>query len=130
MGEWGVGTDAVSARDSKLAGIRAAEPQSRVVRTPCKPGLPEHAQNRAEPLRTSFEYNPLFDPEVPEAQRPNVIGRARFGRIVNANSDASGGLSYSELCNQIRRTALSGNCWTVDENGFYSCKTYMKAAKS
>ena len=26
------------------------------------------------------EYNPLFDPDVPESQRPHVIGRARFGR--------------------------------------------------
>ncbi len=41
------------------------------------------------------EYNPLFDPEVPEDQRANVIGRARFGRIAIANSDA-GGAAYTD----------------------------------
>jgi len=109
-----------------------------MVRTPCKPGLPEHEQNkagRAELLATPFatfernireqlartlagggfdpardiegitvnrwphgyapEYNPLFDPEVPEEQRPNVIGRARFGRITIANSDA-GAAAYTD----------------------------------
>jgi spermidine dehydrogenase len=109
-----------------------------MVRTPCKPGLPEHEQNRAgraELLSTPFEtfernireqlartlgkggfdparditaitvnrwphgyapeYNPLFDPDVPEAQRPHVIGRAQFGRITIANSD-SGGAAYTD----------------------------------
>src|SRR5882724_362866 len=41
------------------------------------------------------EYNPLFDPEVPDDQRVNVIGRARFGRIAIANSDA-GGAAYTD----------------------------------
>jgi spermidine dehydrogenase len=41
------------------------------------------------------EYNPLFDPDGPESQRPNVIGRARFGRIAIANSDA-GGAAYTD----------------------------------
>ena len=106
-----------------------------MVRTPCKPGLPEHDQNRAgrvELLTTSFEtfernirdqlgrtlkeggfdparditaitvnrwphgyapeYNPLFDPDVPEDQRPHVIGRAQFGRITIANSVGRWGL--------------------------------------
>jgi spermidine dehydrogenase len=36
-----------------------------------------------------YEYNPLFDPEWAEAERPNVIGRQRFGRIAIANSDAA-----------------------------------------
>lgn len=103
----------------------------RMERTPCAPGLPQQAQNkagRAELLSTSFEtfernirgqlgrilgpggfdpatdieaitvnrwphgyapeYNPLADPELPPAERPNVLGRARFGRITIANSDA------------------------------------------
>jgi spermidine dehydrogenase len=110
----------------------------RMVRTPCKPGLPEHEQNkagRAELLATPFavfernireqlgrtlagggfdpardieaitvnrwphgyapEYNPLFDPDVPEDQRPNVLGRAPLGRIAIANSDA-GGAAYTD----------------------------------
>ena len=41
------------------------------------------------------EYNPLFDPEVPEEQQPHVLGRARFGRITIANSD-SGGAAYTD----------------------------------
>ena len=110
----------------------------RMVRTPCKPGLPEHEQNRAGRtllLATSFdtfernirdqlgrmlkdggfdparditaitvnrwphgyapEYNPLFDPELPEAEQAHVIGRAPFGRISIANSD-SGGAAYTD----------------------------------
>ncbi len=117
-----------------------------MVRTPCKPGLPEHDQNRAgraELLTTTFEtfernirdqlgrtlqeggfdparditaitvnrwphgyapeYNPLFDPELPEAQRPYVLGRAQFGRIAIANSDAGGGAYTDSAINQGHR---------------------------
>jgi spermidine dehydrogenase len=109
-----------------------------MVRTPCRPGLSEHEQNkagRAELMNTPFttferkireqlaqilgpggfdpardiqaltvnrwphgyapEYNPLFDGDQPESERPNVIGRARFGRIAIANSD-SGGAAYTD----------------------------------
>jgi len=41
------------------------------------------------------EYNPLWDPDGPESQRPNVIGRAPFGKIAIANSD-SGGAAYTD----------------------------------
>jgi spermidine dehydrogenase len=41
------------------------------------------------------EYNSLFDPDVAEAQRPHVIGRARFGRVTIANSDA-GAAAYTD----------------------------------
>ena len=41
------------------------------------------------------EYNSLFDPDLPEAQRPHVIGRAPFGRITIANSDA-GAAAYTD----------------------------------
>jgi spermidine dehydrogenase len=128
----------------------AASPQDPIllhmVRTPCKPGLPEHEQNNAgreELLETSFEtfernirtqlnrslrdggfnaarditgitvnrwphgyapeYNPLFDPDVPADQRPNVKGRARFGRISIANSDAGGGAYTDSAINQAHR---------------------------
>jgi spermidine dehydrogenase len=117
-----------------------------MVRTPCKPGLAEHDQNRAgraELLATSFEsfernirdqlgrtlgaggfdparditaitvnrwphgyapeYNPLFDPDVPESERPHVIGRARFGRITIANSDSGGGAYTDTAINQGHR---------------------------
>jgi len=36
-----------------------------------------------------YEYNPLFDPDWLEAERPNVIGRQRFGRITIANTDSA-----------------------------------------
>jgi spermidine dehydrogenase len=41
------------------------------------------------------EYNPLFDPDGPEDQRPNVLGRAKLGKIAIANSD-SGGAAYTD----------------------------------
>jgi spermidine dehydrogenase len=37
----------------------------------------------------AHEFNALFDPLLPEAQRPHVIGRATFGSIAIANSDAA-----------------------------------------
>ena len=108
-----------------------------MVRTPCKPGLSEHEQNkagRAELLDTPFstfereirsqlgqtlagggfdpatditgitvnrwphgyapEFNPLWEPDLPLEQQPNVVGRAKFGRITIANSD-SGRAAYT-----------------------------------
>jgi spermidine dehydrogenase len=41
------------------------------------------------------EYNPLFEPLVPESQAPHVIGRARLGNITIANAD-SGGYGYTD----------------------------------
>ncbi|MEO7026723.1 MAG: NAD(P)-binding protein [Caulobacteraceae bacterium] len=41
------------------------------------------------------EWNALWDPVVPDDQRPNVIGRARFGAIAIANSDA-GAAAYTD----------------------------------
>jgi spermidine dehydrogenase len=120
-----------------------------MVRTPCKPGLTEHEQNRAgraELLATSFEtfernirgqldrtlkdggfdpardisaitvnrwphgyapeYNPLFDPELPEAEQPHVVGRAQFGRITIANSDAGGAAYTDSAINQGHRAVM------------------------
>jgi spermidine dehydrogenase len=120
-----------------------------MVRTPCKPGLPEHEQNRAgraELLATSFEtfernirdqldrtlkdggfdparditaitvnrwphgyapeYNPLFDPDGPESERPHVIGRAQFGRITIANSDSGGGAYTDSAIDQGHRAVM------------------------
>ena len=110
-----------------------------MTRTPCKPGLSEHDQNRAgraELLTTTFEtfernireqlgrmlgsggfdpaaditaitvnrwphgyapeHNSLFEPDLPEAERPYVVGRRPFGRIAIANSDAGGG-AYTDV---------------------------------
>jgi spermidine dehydrogenase len=57
------------------------------------------------------EYNPLFDPDGPEDQRVNVIGRAKFGRIAIANSDAGGAAYTDSAINQADRAVnelLSG----------------------
>jgi spermidine dehydrogenase len=43
-----------------------------------------------------YEYNPLFDPAWAPGQAPHEIGRARFGRIAIANSDA-GATAYSDV---------------------------------
>jgi spermidine dehydrogenase len=118
-------------------------------RTPCKPGLTEHEQNKAgrqELLATSFEtfernvreqlartlagggfdparditaltvnrwphgyapeYNPLFEPEEPDSARPHVIGRAPFGNITIANSDAGGGAYTDSAIDQAHRAVL------------------------
>ncbi|MDR3507834.1 MAG: FAD-dependent oxidoreductase [Caulobacteraceae bacterium] len=51
----------------------------------------------------AYEYNPLFDPDVPLEQRPHMIGRQRFGRIAIANSD-SGAAAYTDSAiDQARR---------------------------
>jgi spermidine dehydrogenase len=49
------------------------------------------------------EYNPLFDPELPESQQPHVLGRAQFGRISIANSDAGGAAYTDSAINQAHR---------------------------
>jgi spermidine dehydrogenase len=43
----------------------------------------------------SPEYNYLFEEELPESERPHIIGRARFGRIAIANADA-GAAAYTD----------------------------------
>jgi len=42
------------------------------------------------------EFNSLFDPVLPLAEQPHIIGRARFGRIAIANSD-SGRAAYTDI---------------------------------
>jgi spermidine dehydrogenase len=37
----------------------------------------------------AYTYDTLGDPDMPEADRPHVIGRKMFGRIAIANSDSS-----------------------------------------
>jgi spermidine dehydrogenase len=52
------------------------------------------------------EYNPLFDPDVPEAERPHVIGRAQFGRITIANSDAGAAAYTDSAIDQAHRAVM------------------------
>jgi spermidine dehydrogenase len=128
----------------------ASDPEAptvlRMERTPCRPGLSEHEQNRAgraELLATSFatfeneirrqlartlagssfdaardieaitvnrwphgyapEYNSLFDPLLPQSQQPQVLGRARCGRIAIANSDAAAAAYTDAAIEQAHR---------------------------
>jgi spermidine dehydrogenase len=43
----------------------------------------------------AYEYNALFDPDWAPGQAPHEVGRARFGRIAVANSDA-GAAAYTD----------------------------------
>ncbi len=43
----------------------------------------------------AYEYNPLWDPDWPEGEKPCEIARKRFGRIAIANSDA-GAAAYTD----------------------------------
>jgi spermidine dehydrogenase len=49
------------------------------------------------------EHNSLWEPELPEAQQPQVLGRARCGRIAIANSDCGGGAYTDVAIDQARR---------------------------
>jgi spermidine dehydrogenase len=42
------------------------------------------------------EHNSLWEPDLPEARQPQVLGRARFGRLAIANSDSGGG-AYTDV---------------------------------
>jgi len=49
------------------------------------------------------EYNSLIDGDTPPAKMPNVIGRARFGRIAIANSDSGMGAYTDVAINEAHR---------------------------
>jgi spermidine dehydrogenase len=38
----------------------------------------------------AYTYDTLGDPDVPDEQRPHILGRQTFGRIAIANADAAG----------------------------------------
>ena len=44
----------------------------------------------------AYTYDTLGDPEIPEAQRPHVLGRRAFGRIAIANAD-SGAAAFTNM---------------------------------
>jgi len=49
------------------------------------------------------EYNPLWEPLLPEAEQPHVIARQRFGRIAIANSDSGRAAYTSSAIDQAHR---------------------------
>jgi spermidine dehydrogenase len=48
----------------------------------------------------AYTYDSIGDPDLPEEQRPHVIGRQPFGRIAIANSDAGGAAFINEAIDQ------------------------------
>jgi spermidine dehydrogenase len=44
----------------------------------------------------AYTYDTLGDPEMPDAERPHVLGRRAFGRISIANAD-SGAAAYTNV---------------------------------
>jgi spermidine dehydrogenase len=51
----------------------------------------------------AYTYDSLSDPDLPDEERPHVIGRKPFGRIAIANSDAGAGAFMNEAIDQARR---------------------------
>lgn len=51
----------------------------------------------------AYTYDSISDPDVPDEQRPHVIGRQPFGRITIANSDSGAGAFINEAIDQGRR---------------------------
>jgi spermidine dehydrogenase len=51
----------------------------------------------------AYEYNPLFDPDWPPGAAPHEIGRARFGPIAIANSDAAAAAYTDAAIDQAHR---------------------------
>lgn len=51
----------------------------------------------------AYEYNPLWDPDWPEGQRPCDIARKGFGRIAIANSDAAAAAYTDQAIDQAYR---------------------------
>jgi spermidine dehydrogenase len=51
----------------------------------------------------AYEYNPLWDPDWPEGQRPCDIARQRVGRIAIANSDAAAAAYTDQAIDQAFR---------------------------
>lgn len=51
----------------------------------------------------SYTYDTLGDPDVPEADRPHVLGRRPFGRIAIANADAGAAAFTNVAIDQAER---------------------------
>lgn len=51
----------------------------------------------------AYTYDTLGDPDIPEHERPHVIGRQRFGRIAIANADAGGAAFTNTAIDEAHR---------------------------
>jgi spermidine dehydrogenase len=55
------------------------------------------------PYGYAYTYDTLADPDVPQEERPHVIGRKRFGRISIANSDAGAAAFTNQAIDEANR---------------------------
>ena len=55
------------------------------------------------PYGYAYTYDTLADPDVPQEERPHVIGRKRFGRIAIANSDAGAAAFTNQAIDEANR---------------------------
>ena len=51
----------------------------------------------------AYTYDTLGDPDLPDAERPHVIGRRAFGRIAIANADSGAGAFVNVAIDQAQR---------------------------
>ena len=51
----------------------------------------------------AYTYDTLGDPDLPDAERPHVIGRRAFGRITVANADSGAGAFVNVAIDQAER---------------------------
>ena len=55
------------------------------------------------PYGYSYTYDTIGDPDVPQEERPHVVGRQRFGRITIANSDAGAAAFTNQAIDEAHR---------------------------
>jgi spermidine dehydrogenase len=58
------------------------------------------------PFGYAYTYDTLGDPDVPQEERPHVIGRKRFGSIAIANSDAGAAAFTNQAIDEAQRAVL------------------------
>ena len=55
------------------------------------------------PYGYAYTYDTLADPDVPQEERPHVIGRQRLGRVAIANSDAGAAAFTNQAIDEANR---------------------------
>jgi spermidine dehydrogenase len=55
------------------------------------------------PYGYAYTYDTLADPDVPQEERPHVLGRKRYGRITIANSDAGAAAFTNQAMDEANR---------------------------
>lgn len=58
------------------------------------------------PFGYAYTYDTLGDPDVPQEERPHVLGRKRFGSIAIANSDAGAAAFTNQAIDEAQRAVL------------------------